>query len=80
MRLLESGSLLSLAFALFALTFRAGSPRLRRALFGATAGMMALQALVEGARWQLSPAYVVAAIAIWTSPAWSGPGTSLTYT
>lgn len=62
MRLLEIASLLSLTFALFALAFRAGAVRIRRVLFGATVGLMGLQALVEGARWQLFPAYVVAAI------------------
>ncbi|WP_437576854.1 alpha/beta hydrolase family protein [Sorangium sp. So ce887] len=61
MRLLEIVSLLALSGALVALTFRAGSVRTRRVLFGATAGLMGLQALVEGARWQLFPAYIITA-------------------
>lgn len=62
MRFFESASLLLLAVALFALAFRAGLTQIRRVLFGAAVGMMGLQALVEGARWQLAPAHVVAAI------------------
>jgi predicted dienelactone hydrolase len=64
MRLLECASLLFLSAALIALTLRMGSLGWRRVLFGVTAFTMGLQALIEGARWQLAPAYVLVAIGV----------------
>ncbi|HKE13373.1 MAG TPA: hypothetical protein VKB80_00795, partial [Kofleriaceae bacterium] len=51
--------LLSVGVALGALTLRAGAPRLRRAFTGEAVGAAIVQAVVEGTRWQLAPAYLV---------------------
>lgn len=51
-----------LVVACLVLALRAGSERLRRALFVVTAAAVGLQALVEGARWQLAPAYGLTAL------------------
>jgi predicted dienelactone hydrolase len=64
MRPLELGSLVGLALALLALALRAGPVRRRRGLFGASAGVMGLQAALEGARWQLAIAYLAAAVGL----------------
>lgn len=64
MRPYELASLLCLTATVSTLALRAGSPRVRRALLGVTVGLMGLGAWVEGARWQLVPAYVLAAISV----------------
>jgi dienelactone hydrolase len=64
MRPFEMASLLCLVAAVFALTMRAASPRVRRALVGVTLGVMGLGAGIEGPRWQLVPAYALAAVGL----------------
>ncbi|WP_158619998.1 alpha/beta hydrolase family protein [Corallococcus sicarius] len=64
MRPFEIASLLCLTVAIFAMTMRATSPRIRRALLGVTLGVMGLGAWIEGARWQLAPAYALAAAGV----------------
>ncbi len=61
MRPIESIALIALALAVVAQALGAGAARARRALAGATAGALVLSAALEGARWQLVPAYVLAA-------------------
>jgi predicted dienelactone hydrolase len=64
MRPFETASLLCLMAAVSALTMRAASSRVRRALLGVTIGVMGLGAWVEGARWQLAPAHAIAAVGV----------------
>ena len=64
MRPFEMASLLCLVAAISTLTMRAASLRVRRALIAVTLGLMGLGAWAEGTRWQLVPAYVIAAVGV----------------
>lgn len=64
MRPLEIASLVALAVALLAIGLRVDSLRTRRLLSCAAVAVVILQALLEGARWQLAPAYIITAVLV----------------
>jgi predicted dienelactone hydrolase len=63
-RPLEIASLLALAIALATHALRFSTRHARRLVWGAPVAVLAAQALVEGPRWQLAPAYLVTLIGV----------------